>query len=90
MSGSSIDNSYSNLSSATTTPYTQTTLTTTTSTISDKIEYEKVNENANGISDNSSLIQIQKLNEVEKVFFFFFFFFFKLLTFNIKKKKSYK
>jgi len=66
MSGSSIDNSYSNLSSATTTPYTQTTLTTTTSTISDKIEYEKVNENANGISDNSSLIQIQKLNEVEK------------------------
>jgi len=65
MSASSFENSYSNLSSATTTPYTQTTL-TTTSTISDKIEYEKANENTNGISDNSSLIQIQKLNEIEK------------------------
>ncbi|ORX45217.1 hypothetical protein BCR36DRAFT_333562 [Piromyces finnis] len=61
MSGSSIDNSYSNLSSATT-PYTQ----TTALTISDKMEFEKVNGNANEVSDNSSLIQIQKLNEIEK------------------------
>jgi len=66
---SSFYNSFSNLSSATTTPYTQTTLTTTTSTISDKTDFEKINENevGNEISNASSLLQIQKLNEIEKV-----------------------
>jgi len=65
---SSFYNSFSNLSSATTTPYTQTTLTTTTSTISDKTDFEKINENEGGneISNVSSLLQIQKLNEIEK------------------------
>jgi len=62
------NNSFSNLSSTTTTPYTQTTL-TTTSTLSDKNEYEKAlgNENTNEYLDSSSLLQIQKLNEIEKV-----------------------
>jgi len=59
--------SFSNLSSTTTTPYTQTTL---TSTLSDKADFEKINENEGGneISSTSSLLQIQKLNEIEKVF----------------------
>eukprot|EP00833_Pecoramyces_ruminatium_P009393 jgi/Orpsp1_1/1183425/evm.model.c7180000085121.1 len=68
MSGSSFYNSFSNFSSTTTTPYTQTTLTTTTSTLSEKNEYEKVigNDENNETINDSSLLQIQKLNEIEK------------------------
>ncbi|ORX82609.1 hypothetical protein BCR32DRAFT_267540 [Anaeromyces robustus] len=65
---SSFYNSFSNFSSTTTTPNAQTTFTTSNSTLSDKMEYEKINENDNNneISSNSSLLQIQKLNEIEK------------------------